>query len=393
MNKLTITLKQHTPIIHFHDQEGATLRATEVKPKLDRFLIAKHSARLASYIRTTPDDRQFLDYKLRISCASPPKTQVITTQFPCFFAPMGDKYRENKKCFSLTNGAILLNFFCYEPLILELIKNEICHFFAKTNFGTRQSKGFGSFYLADGSIGYLPINKIVSNSISFLYSQSPNDNDLFSDIDLFYKIMKSGFNFPDHQKTDGKLDYDKPKGNFNHYIKSFIHIHFLNKGIGNEKRFIKEKLFDLKVRVPDDNVTKRYVRALLGVADNFEFRGKDHGQERRGKVGVTSQTVDRFQSPVLFKIVGKSVYVIPTYATLPANSSFTFAQGRLDPTILIPEEALDFSDFFRRYVAYLDAERKIFTDKFQSRKKNLPNPLRPIATFFDRVTPTYQSNE
>ena len=40
--KLTFKLKQHTPIIHFqHDQHGATLRATEVKPKLDRFLIEK----------------------------------------------------------------------------------------------------------------------------------------------------------------------------------------------------------------------------------------------------------------------------------------------------------------------------------------------------------------
>ena len=40
MQKLEFTLKQHTPLIHFqHDQAGATLRATEVKPKLDQFLI------------------------------------------------------------------------------------------------------------------------------------------------------------------------------------------------------------------------------------------------------------------------------------------------------------------------------------------------------------------
>ena len=40
MNTLTIKLKQHTPLIHFqHDQEGATLRASEVKPKLDKFVL------------------------------------------------------------------------------------------------------------------------------------------------------------------------------------------------------------------------------------------------------------------------------------------------------------------------------------------------------------------
>ena len=41
MKTLKVTLKQHTPLIHFqHDQYGATLRASEVKPKLDRFIIA-----------------------------------------------------------------------------------------------------------------------------------------------------------------------------------------------------------------------------------------------------------------------------------------------------------------------------------------------------------------
>ena len=34
------TLIAQTPIIHFqHDQAGATLRATEVKPKLDKYLL------------------------------------------------------------------------------------------------------------------------------------------------------------------------------------------------------------------------------------------------------------------------------------------------------------------------------------------------------------------
>ena len=42
MYKLEFTLKQHTPLIHFqHDQAGATLRATEVKPKLDQFIMKK----------------------------------------------------------------------------------------------------------------------------------------------------------------------------------------------------------------------------------------------------------------------------------------------------------------------------------------------------------------
>ena len=39
---LEFKLKQHTPLIHFQaDDPDATLRATEVKPKLDAFLIEK----------------------------------------------------------------------------------------------------------------------------------------------------------------------------------------------------------------------------------------------------------------------------------------------------------------------------------------------------------------
>ncbi len=43
MKSLNFILKQHTPIIHFqHLQGGATLRSTEVKSKLDRFLIKEY---------------------------------------------------------------------------------------------------------------------------------------------------------------------------------------------------------------------------------------------------------------------------------------------------------------------------------------------------------------
>ena len=72
MHTLKVTLKQHTPLIHFqHDQEGATLRASEVKPKLDKFILT----RLSKEERTkgeregwikVKDGKAWLDYKMRI---------------------------------------------------------------------------------------------------------------------------------------------------------------------------------------------------------------------------------------------------------------------------------------------------------------------------------------
>src|SRR6185503_1492446 len=72
MQKLIFNLKQHTPIIHFqHDQDGATLRATEVKPKLDRFIIEKNGvingAREGYSDWFASDKHGAIDYKLSIN--------------------------------------------------------------------------------------------------------------------------------------------------------------------------------------------------------------------------------------------------------------------------------------------------------------------------------------
>lgn len=66
MYKLEFTLKQHTPLIHFqHDQAGATLRATEVKPKLDQFIIEKllmeQNIRFDYYEPQTDGSKKFIN--------------------------------------------------------------------------------------------------------------------------------------------------------------------------------------------------------------------------------------------------------------------------------------------------------------------------------------------
>ena len=71
MYKIEFTLKQHTPIIHFqHDQDGATLRATEVKPKLDRFIIEKLEKSGVNNIETgwfNNIEKKSLDYQMHIT--------------------------------------------------------------------------------------------------------------------------------------------------------------------------------------------------------------------------------------------------------------------------------------------------------------------------------------
>jgi len=97
MYQLKIHLKQHTPLIHFqHSQNGATLRATEVKPKLDRYLIENEFGGILNFdeykqyligdvagldkewkkkdndkakIEWLQNQKLAFDYKLRISCS------------------------------------------------------------------------------------------------------------------------------------------------------------------------------------------------------------------------------------------------------------------------------------------------------------------------------------
>ncbi|MDR2915339.1 MAG: hypothetical protein LBV74_10995 [Tannerella sp.] len=201
MNKLEVILKQHTPLIHFqHDQEGATLRASEVKPKLDRFILTKlgeeyhemakreykneYDEKLKELKKKNPNvsDLSFydtgciyalkqdwlikgkegaLDYKIRflaqkenyiksiyLSSFSEEKEgelKYMTATFPFLLANMGGKDNKNElKNFSFYKEINLLAV-TFNDYLYRKIKKEIISFFLLNNFGNRHNKGFGSF--------------------------------------------------------------------------------------------------------------------------------------------------------------------------------------------------------------------------------------------------------
>ena len=201
---LSFTLKQHTPLIHFqHDQAGATLRATEVKPKLDQFIFEKLTKKKgfaaredfhrqlfvdksiwknwlvglgndlkASYLKqdekNTALAHMAFDYKLQFEQTAPwfheiefPKVdrdtnqikkdrkgEVERQQFPCFFGNMGEKNRrDNLKNFSFSAASIGGSIKTLNTGLKQILETNLIHFFQCQNFGTRQSKGFGSFKL------------------------------------------------------------------------------------------------------------------------------------------------------------------------------------------------------------------------------------------------------
>ena len=97
MIQLEFKLEQQTPLLHFqHTQQGATLRATEVKPRFDRWLVQNvwdnqfHSCKtfLVGYDPKKPDDleRKFkegyraLNYKMRIEPVGQQTCEEICSQ-------------------------------------------------------------------------------------------------------------------------------------------------------------------------------------------------------------------------------------------------------------------------------------------------------------------------
>lgn len=327
MYKLQFTLKQHTPLIHFqHDQEGATLRATEVKPKLDRFIITKlggiKDARAAHPEWFISDKHDALDYKMRIDCGNEiPElcTEIekkytaksgkeMDEKFPAFFGLMGGENKGSKK-FAM-HDSIKMSIVSGNQGLIAKIKSNIHRFLMTNNFGNRQSKGFGSFYLDTSD----PLYKDVSNpeirlAYWFDFTVNPKNKflkterpllfkaqfELFETINLFYTSLRNGMNI-----YHGP---DKPVL----YLKSMLFLYAKSKGIQWEKKKIKEEFYSFELNQQKTKHPKgeavhhssnevNLVRDIMGLASDSDWL-----TPYRDVISKSSGNIDRYQSPILFK--------------------------------------------------------------------------------------------
>lgn len=312
--QLIIPLRQHTPIIHFqHQQDGATLRATEVKPKLDKYLIRNaFGADKGSYERFlvggTNAKHAALDYKLRIiseksnrDICRPIHKKDRDNSVPMFFANMGDDYEERGLVMREHTELFIQ---CLHPELRNIIKNHIASFFTSTNFGMRSSKGFGSFTVDEDET--IP-------SQAFRFSVNSTDwNVVFRTIDLFYKSIRGGINGA-IRPADGRYVKD-------FYMKPMIFQYALDKEVKWEKKIIKEQHFfktevarqknDPKngVDTPDkwplwaSPSKPRIVRDLLGLSTDQTWKGYPGGKNGATITKEHSEgLIERFASPIVFK--------------------------------------------------------------------------------------------
>lgn len=338
-------LVQHTPLIHFqHSEPHACLRATEVKPKLDRFLIEQleeddrfGDGRWKKWF-VGDGSQQSFDYMMRITPNServdrtqsieraiaraehrPPNASFHEIHKNYFGNMASEKKREEKKkaireTFKESlfyKDGLTLTIRCFIPELLTFIDEHIRGFFMMHNFGTRQRKGFGSFTVdistkPNEPKGFDLVGKYCPNAYYCKLDNDVNADALLDAVWVISAFLRSGFN--------------RGEGN---YVRGFVFRYFQREKnpLANDKAFVKQKVlrnvYDEATRGEHlhpygNNVRYRYVRGLLGTNENSRFCRDPNAHTPVYDIYTHSaEGVERFPSPLLFKPIGKFVFILP----------------------------------------------------------------------------------
>lgn len=376
--KLVYQLIQETPMIHFQaDDSNVTLRASEVKPKLDKFLAEWCKRYKGMDIWTEHEDwkvsekHNSLDYRMTIRSLTPPKVTYPPDpqkdKMGLYFGNMGDDTEKRKIIF--VEGEIELTILCFHKELSQIIQDSLPFFFLLHNFGTRQDKGFGGYVLKDSVKNaerllvdwYKHENKSIYMLDCASSIKSQNKIEVFRNIDVIYKVLKSGINESFKRNKNSSAKYC--------YVKSYLTKYFLNKGIGGEKRYIKEQeIGPNKItfgKSENNPVTKyRYIRGLLGVTDVQEWQEKHSGKSKI-EIKAVNSDIMRMASPIVFKLAGKVLFILVNEPNSDIyGQEFKFSSKMGEGTLKVPlREEFDMDEMFSEFVEYINS--KEIRDKLQ----------------------------
>ncbi len=379
---LEVKLEAQSPMIHFQANKGhpgVTVRASEVKPKLDKFLIRKLQKRdgiqnveqikkkySSFFIDST---HNALNYKMKMEMGQHQQSSLIDLssgkkyKYELYYGNLG-KEGDEKKMGVLSNPSVLI--FCVIADLRILIQEYIIEFFIVTNFGAMQNKGFGSFlpnsckyasvlkteqekeiaeYLLEDIVDSMKNRRnckkscysICFNEIRQNSRENKNADyvEMFKEINRFYKLVKSGYCF------QGK------------YIESYIHKYMHQKNIGNETEWMEQQGLSF-VRNKSDCMTAlktgqkkdwKYVRAMLGTSEKLD-----------GAVKVSSfdKEIERVSSPIYFKVIKNVVFIVAR--EIPEKIygleyRFWNRDAHKEGRLKTPDE-FDIDEFLEKYVDY-----------------------------------------
>jgi len=402
MLETSFTLRQETPIIHFlHDQPGATLRATELKPKLDKWLKDNIENIPQSWISVTNDKgHTSYDYKISIRPTGNQhrvalevnekfdresrKNKLETAAFPHLLGNMGGKeFEKDLKNLVLYDGAEIVIKTWHNELLNNL-NIELPKLLCNTNFGNRSGKGFGSFTCLN--------TPAILPSLRYCFDWEVQGNnplqqqkDLFTAINWFYKCLRSGIN---QVNREGKTEF---------YFKSLLFAFAEQKGERWDKFSIKNHFFT------GGDIPKNPVdyRDWLGFSTE-EMWGKQYFNQKinksaeippeKGVPGSKKKEVERLASPILFKPIrtnGNHFKVWFDKVDFPdtefAKAVIEVKSGNKSSLYLTPSSKFDFPAFFK--FAFEDTDLDEHLDRFD---RNGLNPSRHWI-YKDFIQPIFSS--
>ncbi len=325
---ITKQLHQLTPLLHFRaEEEGACLRATAVKPRLDGYVLGwlKKQGLDADELPegwTAKDDagRCSLRYKMRFRPLG--RTEKTYDAHPLYFAANMQKndgengavasvsYKGAQKDEDVEMKLIVLTGSRLEhPLPLPdggkadtlagILEGLLPFFFTFYCFGIRSNKGFGSFE--------------VKMKESLPLDEDTLEKALPAECDAVF-VMKNDreYSSPDERLGDIYVLSALMKGGVNYhnvYCKGAVQTVLADRGIGSEKAFIKQKVFTNEDRnkyrgscasgrtdpLGAGHKDYRFIRAMLGMADHYFYRGVCNVS-----VSAADSRIQRFGAPVRF---------------------------------------------------------------------------------------------
>lgn len=313
MKKLIVKLKQHTPLIHFQgNHPGATLRASDIKPRLDKWLIEKEFGGIENYNQYSTFIQSVLrkeikqnaslydlrksklafDYALRITLVQETEFATISNNQPAngYFGNMGNgpsKYLVYPS--ELNNDSDICLTFRGSADLINIVKKHIGDFFWFNNFMTRSSKGYGCFSVdtIDGhSVNYdissdlwfdimIPENITGVNIYCDKGGKSANGEGVFNAIDLFYRSIRSGINLKDINDNTA------------FYFKSSLFRYLHSRGIQWDKKTIKATFLN-------DTNRNRYthINRATRVETYYDVSYLPHQRERHTEENIAPDILD-----------------------------------------------------------------------------------------------------
>ncbi|WP_462247223.1 hypothetical protein [Parvimonas micra] len=362
-NKITFTLKQVTPIIHFKGEKD-TLRGTDLKPRFDKFLnlVIDEKEKKDLLLQKSKDNNEqtdAFDYKIKIIKGKPDNTEQYLKNEKIIGAYFGDLGKSSKDS---DKPAYELSF--YKNIDVEFIINndrlkaEIKKWFPKfmvfNTFGTRKNKGYGYFLpekCNNTTIRITNLESIISiikeicdkycykgksylgvYKIEFSEEKKKYNSKVFNHLNLikdFHQILKSGMNFNNVYKKSIMLkQYKYPENSCNEKkgMKIILNSQGINIDVLLNKSGQSKKDFPKKL---PKNVY--YVRGMLGFSSFYEFRKIKNGKFiLKSEVG---ENIERFESPIQYIPIQneKAVLLLVNYKKIEdfrTNREFNFTNNQ-----------------------------------------------------------------